>query len=126
MTRFDFGQTPDLSTSYNPMPKPHKKVKMPTPMKQVGKKTKTWVEVRDMLKAKFHHAGITECELKLNNICWKDNALGFAHSKKRRKLEEGDITMVALLCQPCHMEIEYNPNMENIVLGIIGARKIQP
>lgn len=126
MTRFDFGQTPDLSKSYNPIPKPYKKVKMPTPVKKAGTKTKTWVEIRDMLKAKFFHAGITECELRLNKICWKDNALSFAHSKKRRKMTEDDIKEVALLCQPCHLEIEYKPEMENIIKGIIAARKIQP
>lgn len=117
--------TQDLSSSFNPVPKPHKRIKFPKSVNKSGKKTKTWVEVRDMLKARFYHAGIRECELRLKDICWKDNALSFAHSKKRRKMTEEDITEVALLCQPCHLEIEYKPDMENIIKGIISTRKVR-
>ncbi len=121
-------ETPDLSQSYHPQPKPHKKVKMSIPMKQVGKKTMTWIEVREVLKAKFFHAGITECELRLNKVCWKNNALGFAHTSKRRKLEISDLPETAFLCDPCHQVIEVMEpeKMKKIIKGLIKVRKVQP
>jgi len=121
-------ETIDLSKSFNPVPKPMRKVKMPKPMKTVGKKTMTWVEVREVLRAKFHHAGITECELRLKDVCWRNTALGFAHTEKRRKLEISDLPHVALLCNPCHQVIEpMKPEkMKNIINGLIKVRKVQP
>jgi hypothetical protein len=121
-------ETPDLSVSYNPIPKPQKKVKFPVPVKVAGKKTLTWIEVREVLKAKFFHAGITECELRLKNVCWRNTALGFAHTAKRRRLEITDLPEVALLYDPCHDVIEPMPpeKMKNIVKGLIKTRKVQP
>lgn len=45
-------ETPDLSKSWNPVPKPLAKVKIPKAMKAEGKKTISWTEKRNELKIK--------------------------------------------------------------------------
>jgi hypothetical protein len=119
--------TEDLSQSFNPVPKPLKKVKMPKPMKKVGEKTTRWADVREELKAAFYKVGIINCEIKRKH-CWHNTALGFAHLKKRRKLTKEDITKVVLGCNPCHLEIEILPaeEMERILQSIIDSRPVQP
>lgn len=116
--------TPDLTLSYTPNPKPAKKVKIPTTTIKAGDKTNEWTEARNELKTEFSKMKITECELKYKG-CWKDNALSFAHSKKRRKFVKGDIKKVCLACVPCHDILEAKPaeQMEKIVLDIIKKRK---
>lgn len=116
--------TPDLSKSFHPVPKPLAKIKMPKAMKTEGKKTISWTEKRNELKIEFAKLGITDCELKYKG-CWKNNALGFAHAAKRRKLAPEDLGEVALLCSPCHMAIEYLPaeEMKKIIDKIISERK---
>ena len=117
-------QTPDLSTSYNPVPKPLARVKMPKAMKKEGTKTISWTEKRNELKEEFTRMGIFECELKLKQ-CWRNNTLGFAHKAKRRKLTKEDLGDVALLCSPCHDAIEYigAGEMWGIIEDIIKKRK---
>lgn len=114
----------DLSQEFYPQPKPLAKVKMPKAMKKEGKKTKSWTEKRNELKEEFAKMGITTCEARLS-MCWKNTALGFAHKAKRRKLTIDDLKDVALLCSPCHDEIEYLPakDMEAFIQNIIDTRK---
>lgn len=90
----------------------------------VGKKTREWLTVRARLKRRFNAAGITSCELGYPN-CWKDEALGFAHGRKRRHLKDNEIeTLVALCCTPCHNRIEVlpAPAMLAIVQSVISER----
>lgn len=84
-----------------------------TPMKRgkrinpIGPKTKAWSNTRVELKAEFEFQyGITTCELRYEG-CWRDNALGFAHAAKRRKLTREDLKHVILCCNPCHDQIEF-------------------
>lgn len=92
-----------------------------------GKKTKEWEDkVRPNLKVVFAAAGITTCELGIAG-CWRDNALGFAHSLKRRNIPRNNkalLTEVALLCSVCHDKIERLPEAEMAVVirGIIADR----
>jgi hypothetical protein len=90
----------------------------------VGKKTREWMRVRAGLKRKFAAAGITSCELGYPG-CWKDEALGFAHGRKRRKLEAGELeSLTILVCNPCHDRIEtMSPEgMLSIVQSVIAER----
>ena len=90
----------------------------------VGKKTLKWMRVRAKLKRKFDAAGITACELGYPG-CWKDESLGFAHGKKRRKLIGDELeTLVVLACNSCHDRIERlpAPAMMVIVESVIAER----
>lgn len=58
-------------------------------LRRVGKKTAEWDRVRAKLKPRFARAGIVRCEVMLPG-CWRDNGLGFAHSKKRRNVVTQD------------------------------------
>jgi len=90
-------------------------------------KPNEWDKVRAELKIKFAWARITQCELNYPN-CWKDQALGFAHAKKRRHLLPGELEVVILACNPCHDIIEKLPESEmaEIVYQVIKSRKTQP
>lgn len=106
------------------------KIKVPLrskrPMKRAGKKTKEWDRVRVGLKVKFQRAGITSCEAGFEG-CWHDNALSFAHSKKRRLCVTPELMEeCALMCVPCHEISERLPHaeMESLILGLIAARKV--
>lgn len=90
-----------------------------SPLKRLGKKGLAWEKCRRELKTKFKRAGITFCER-----CGYDNHLGFAHTKKRRNLGPGELSVVALLCNACHDQIEIlpEPEMTKIVLDIITNR----
>ena len=105
-------------------PKPVKREKKRKRLKAGGKKTDSWKEVLAELKVRFERAGITSCELRLDG-CWRNNALSFAHSKKRRKIEEGELTETCLLCVPCHQKIEFRKDMTEIVRGVINQRKVK-
>lgn len=98
-----------------------------SPLKRLGKKGKQWEKVRRDLVPRFKRAGITTCELGYS-CCWRDQALGFAHAKKRRNLGPGELSLVILACNPCHDQIECLPEEEmgKIVRAIIEARQIQP
>lgn len=94
-------------------------------MKQRGKKCLEWESLRRILKTKFLTWGITSCELRYPGVCWGDNALGFAHAKKRRYLKPHELSHVILCCNPCHDVIESLPHdlMEVEVNEIIRRRK---
>lgn len=123
MKDYPFDQTPDLSTSFHPQPKVIREKKKPKPMKKIGRKTQEWEDIRKTLKQEFEEMGITTCELQLED-CWHNTSLTFAHFAKRRKLTKQDLTQVALLCTPCHQEIETLPadQMQFLIKGIIKAR----
>jgi hypothetical protein len=93
-------------------------------LKRAGKKTKEWAAARKILKPKFQAAGITTCELGYRN-CWYDNALSFAHARKRNDLRPGELYEVILCCTPCHDILERMPKpiMYAAVHKIIAARK---
>lgn len=94
----------------------------------VGKKTLEWMRVRARLKRKFAALGITACELGYIG-CWKDEALGFAHGRKRRHLQGNEIEdLVILACGPCHDRIEtLGPaGMLAIVQSVIAERNWNP
>lgn len=96
------------------------------PLPKKGKKMKKWEKTRDSLKDAFKRAGITTCELRFR-YCWVDNALGFAHSKKRRNITTNEeLQEVILACNTCHNRIERKPEAEMgaIVRGVINARNI--
>ena len=88
-------------------------------------KTKDWIRVRKELVKEFEDMGIVTCEARLPG-CWHDNALGFAHTRKRRNVT--DLKRVSLLCQPCHSRVEYfckeatGMDMETYLEGIIAKR----
>ncbi len=119
--------TPDLSTKYLPQPKPTPKAKkQPAPIKP-GKKTVAWEDGRAQLKAIFKDNGIVECELKRAKICWRKNALTFAHIDKRRYLTDEEIKSahsVCLLCTPCHQYVEQLPREE--MKKILAACRREP
>lgn len=112
----------DLSKEFNPVPKPHKGIKMPKKIKQAGKKTKEWSDVRGEIKKEFFKNKIVSYELKYKG-CWKDNALSFAHIDKRRKLTKEDLYKVVLAYIPCHDIVEFDPKMRNILELVIKNRK---
>ena len=89
-----------------------------------GKRTREWDNVRAELKIEFEARDITRCELRLPG-CWRDNALGFAHTKKRRNLEGDDIRRVVLACNPCHDRVEFlgESRMQVILERIINRRE---
>jgi hypothetical protein len=133
-------ETPDLSKEFNPVPKPQKKEKKsPQPIKQLGKKGRDNVDNVAERKKEFEKAGITECEISaykptmavFAKICWHNNALGFAHGKKRKKLTKEELKKVILGCTPCHTIIEYEclkktgMTMEQFIDAVIAARKVK-
>jgi hypothetical protein len=106
-------------------PKPEKRIKKPKAMKRRGDKTDQWDTTRAQLKVRFEMAGVTTCELRYPG-CWKNNALSFAHSKKRRKIEGDELSECILVCVPCHNRLEYGQNdMYEIVRRVIAARKVK-
>ena len=83
----------------------HKQLTRTTTLHRAGPRVKAWDRVRRQLKIDFARRGIVACELRYEG-CWIDNALGFAHAAKRRKLTPGDLKTVVLTCAPCHDRIE--------------------
>jgi hypothetical protein len=96
-------------------------------MLKAGKRTKEWQRVREQLKPRFEAVGITRCEFNFNG-CWRNNALGFAHLRKRRNLREGELKVVALACNSCHdiLEAMSEAEMTVTVLAVIQQRILQP
>jgi len=90
-------------------------------------KTAVWTAHRRKLKTRFLRVGITRCELRYPG-CWHDNALGFAHAKKRRNLRPDEEEVVILACTTCHQTIEHMPEAEmgRIVIQTIANRRRQP
>jgi len=96
-------------------------------MLRAGKHTKEWQQAREELKQEFGAVRITRCEFNFEG-CWRDNALGFAHIKKRRNLLPNELKKVALACNPCHDKLELMPEplMTVTVLDAIKRRICQP
>ncbi len=96
------------------------------PRKQLkpGRKTQEWETARRKLKIAFEAAGITSCEVRCKG-CWRDNALSFAHSKKRANIKGDEIYEVVLACASiCHQILEEMPEarMTEVVRSIISHR----
>jgi hypothetical protein len=106
-------------------PKPEKRDKKKKRLKAVGDKTDAWTKTRAELVVRFQAAGITTCELRYVG-CWKNNALSFAHSKKRRKVSsDEELRECILACVPCHNRLEYGKNMYEIVQRVIASRRVK-
>jgi hypothetical protein len=85
-----------------------------------GKKSAAWDRARAKLKKIFESRGITRCEL-----CGIGIYLSFAHRLKRRLITtEAELMHVALLCTPCHAEIEHSGHdaMYRAITKIIEER----
>lgn len=117
-----FGAWSRSAPKRTPKAKPEKRAR---PLRQKGKKGNEWDGVRAKLKPLFAAAGITFCEIRLPG-CWHNNALGFAHSKKRRNIVGREIEEVCLGCNPCHDIIEAKPESEmtELVRAIIELRPV--
>jgi hypothetical protein len=93
-----------------------------------GPKTKAWDKARAALKVDHVAMGITTCEFQYPG-CWHDDALSFAHSRKRSD-PLFDINEVAVACTPvCHHKLDVemsHAEMLEAVKGVIWRRKIQP
>ncbi len=89
-----------------------------------GKKVIAWEKERAKCKVRFEAMGIVTCELHYPD-CWYNNALSFAHSKKRLNLKPHELSEVILCCTPCHQKIEILPEKEmtKIVRSVIRLRK---
>jgi len=98
------------------------KEKKPVAIKP-GKKTKEWDSARSKLKKAFDSVGITTCELRLDN-CTQDQALSFAHTKKRRNLAAGELFEVVLSCISCHNQVEKlgEKSMNRVLTRVINKR----
>lgn len=105
-----FKTTPDLSEFKGTFEKTFKAKKQPKPIKP-GKKTKAWEADRNELKEIFKNNGVTKCEIKFKiPKCFKDNFLGFAHTRRRVTLtaeQIGDAHYNVLACQSCHNEVDF-------------------
>jgi hypothetical protein len=93
-----------------------------------GPKTKAWDKARAALKVDHVAMGITTCEFQYPG-CWYDEALSFAHSRKRND-PLFDINEVAVACTPvCHHKLDVemsHAEMLEAVKGVISRREIQP
>jgi len=82
------------------------------------------------LKRLFEDKGIMSCELNFNG-CWHDNALSFAHFKKRRFYKScpellSSFYQVILCCNNCHNVIEYDrPLTEKVFRQLRGKRTFE-
>jgi hypothetical protein len=94
----------------------------------VANKVQEWLAARRVLKSAFQEAGITICEVKLDDNCWNNNGLSFAHSKKRHDIEGDELYEVVLACAYCHTMIEgmKKADMTKFVRNIIANRTCQP
>jgi hypothetical protein len=94
----------------------------------VGNKTREWQQAKRVLKPAFEDAGITECELRLDANCWRNNGLSWAHSKKRGDIRGGELYEVVVGCAYCHTMIEGMPKdkMTKLVREVIAKRTRQP
>ncbi len=78
------------------------------------------------MKVAFARVGITTCERR-DHGCYRDNYLGFAHSKKRRNITtEEERREVVLICSCCHQTLEVlkEDEMGKIIREIIAARPV--
>lgn len=102
------------------------KLKKRAPIKP-GKKTIAWNNERRKLKAEFEAMGVAYCEACIDPFkCWGTQGLGFAHSKKRRKLKKGELSRVILACNYCHDILDNKMDaqeMEDFIDQVIESRK---
>ncbi|HEY4032858.1 MAG TPA: hypothetical protein VGL94_02715 [Ktedonobacteraceae bacterium] len=126
-------QTPNLANSFHPVPKPSKKEKKEVKPIGPGKNFIAWSNARKASKKAskkaYEAVGIVTCEIMIPSICWKDNALGFAHIDKRDNLTEEEVKRAHILgCDLCHSVLERMPHakMRAMIEKIIKNRKIQP
>lgn len=90
----------------------------------IGKKTRAWRNVVVRLKKRYAALGITSCELRYEG-CWGDQALGFAHGRKRKWLREDELeNLCVLACNPCHdvLEVSGADEMLAEVRNVIARR----
>ena len=80
--------------------------------------TKYWNEQRKKLKKIFEEKGIMLCEVRLDDNCWLNNGLSFAHRHKRiwykkagREYLLGDFRQVILACPYCHDKMEKSQSL---------------
>lgn len=118
----------DLSNEFHPVPKVFKAKKEPKPLKKIGKKGIESLDEVKQSKKDFEAVGIITCEIKFEKICWNNNALSFAHLKKRRHLDAETRKKKVLACVPCHQVVEawHEAKMEAFLQGIIDRRIRQP
>jgi hypothetical protein len=98
-------------------------------MKRSGFKRKpnAWDKIRAELKVKFEAAGITACELHYPG-CYRDNYLGFAHSRKRRNANTPELMREVILADgPCHdiLEAMGEEEMCRVVREVIKNRPVK-
>lgn len=89
-----------------------------------GRKTKANKRANAKLKIVFEGRELTTCELGYPN-CTRGSFLTWAHGRKRRKLQAGELeTLVILACINCHNRIEnLGPEgMLAIVESVIAER----
>lgn len=94
------------------------------PLNRRGPKTRQWEAERRRLAAEFLARGVMRCECRYEG-CWGE-VQGFAHSKKRREMEELDIREVIAACNVCHRKLdEQMSHLEMLeeVRRIIAARE---
>lgn len=89
----------------------------------MGKITERNKDANRRLKKIFTEKKITRCEIRMPG-CWHDNALGFAHRKKRREYYAEpeklyDFNEVILACVVCHQKIEYDKELTDYYFKIL-------
>lgn len=88
-------------------------------MKKVGKIGKQNIQANRKIKEMFIDKGITFCEVKLDG-CTPDYALTFAHRHKRVWYHSkmhllSEYTQVVCACMSCHMKIEKDKNLTELI-----------
>jgi hypothetical protein len=88
----------------------------------VGKKGKLNKKANATMAKNFK--GVQYCEARLKG-CWGDVALSWAHHSKRRRLTPEELTVAALVCIPCHDQLEVLPaeEMKTRILELIAKRE---
>ena len=92
------------------------------------KKAKLWLKIKKQKIEEFARMGIVRCEMCTGQPSddFNRTILDFAHSRKRRKIEnEEQMGEVALLCRSCHNMVEYqmtHQEMEQTIKEIIRRR----
>jgi hypothetical protein len=85
-----------------------------------GKKTKAWDKARAALKVDHEAMRVTTCEFQYPG-CWYDEALSFAHSRKRSD-PLFDINEVAVACTPvCHHKLDVEMSHEEMYGAVKAA-----
>lgn len=74
---------------------------------KIGKKSKQWIEARKEVVEHFEEIGLPVlCEAQLEG-CTRTMFLTFAHSRRRRNIENAEqLKEIALLCSTCHSIVD--------------------